>query len=229
MAINIEEIKSFFEQDEGKEFINSIVEKETLGLKNKRDELLGSLKQEKENSKKIFQDLENLRKEKDQIEMEKLTKEGDIDKIKQELYKKHSSELEDLSSQRDQLKTKLHTHVVEQNLTAALVKNGVAAPLLDGAKALLQSKYSTEISEDNNVLVPKIDGINVDEFIAQWSQGDTGKHFISAAKNNGGGSNGANSGGKAEGGITIERSTFNEMSQADRRSFFQKGGKLIDN
>ncbi len=224
-----DEFESYLQSDEGKQIISNFLEKEVSGLKNKKDELLGSLKKEKEERRLLSEKLEALNEEKKQIEIEKLTKEGDVDNIKKELHKKYTSEIERERLEKDSYKTKLYSFVVDQNITEALVKNGVAAPLMEGAKALLTTKYKVEVGDqENGSLSAMIDGRNVNDFISEWSQGDTGKYFVSAANNSGGSSNGANGGGKATGVKTMTREAFSKMSPAQQSDFSIKGGSLVD-
>jgi hypothetical protein len=229
MTINKEDLQEFFKQEEGQNFLNSMIEEKVAGLKNKKDELLGSLKKVKNEKEDLVKQFDDLKKQKEEAEIQRLTKEGDIDKITNELQKKFSSQLEQANAEKELVKRKLNSYVIDQNITATLAKNGVAGPLMEAAKALITTKYSVNIAEENDKLSVKIDGGDINEFISGWSQSDTGKYFVSAANNSGGSSNGASSGGKAEGGKSITRDAFESMSHAARTSFFRKGGQLVDN
>jgi len=207
--------------DEQKEAIQKMIDdavaKETAGLKAKRDELLGKLKETKQGAEQIAA-------EKEAAELALAEKAGNIEAVKKQISDSYGKEKAALEAKLATMQNNLHKLVVEDGLTKALVDAGVAAHYLPAAKALLQTTGKIEIGDD---LTAKIDSDNLSDYVVKWAQGDAGKYFVSAPVNNGGGAKGAN--GMAKGQTkTITREEFNKMDAKDRPSFFTSGGKVTD-
>lgn len=86
----------------------------------------------------------------------------------------------------------LRRHLVDEGLTAAAAKAGVAPHYLDAVKALHAGKATIELKD--GVYVALLDGKPIAEAVSTWAQSDQGKHFVAAPNNTGGGSQGG--GGK---------------------------------
>lgn len=199
------------------QMIADAVAKETDGLKKKRDELLGKLKETKQTAEEIAA-------AKEKAEMELAEKSGNIEAVKKQISESYGKEKAALEAKLAAMQGNLHKLVVDDGLTNALVKAGVAAPLLPAAKALLQTSHKIEIGDD---LTAKIDNDNLSDFVVKWSQGESGKHFVAAPVNNGGGAKGQN--GAAKGDTkTVSRNDFQAMNHVQRSEFAKAGGKVVD-
>lgn len=140
--------------------------------------------------------------------------------------KASKSEIEKLTKSLNEKDGALNKHLVDAGLTAALVKAGVQAPMMDAVKALLQGK--TSIKAENGVYEALIDGKPLAEAVTTWAQSDQGKHFVTAPQNSGGGSQGGGGKGAAK---TMTRAEFDQKTAAADPSlagFFKEGGTLVE-
>ncbi|AEP08897.1 hypothetical protein [Micavibrio aeruginosavorus] len=198
---------------EGKAELQKMIDKETEGLKAKKDELLGEVKKLKDSSKSIQEQLDELKAAKDAAEEEAAAKGGDVEKIKSTLEARHAKEKGDLSAKLADREAKLHKLLVDNGLTEALTKAGVTNPAhLKAAKAMILAENKAEVSDADGAAVATISGKPIQEFVSSFAQGEDGKHFIAATANSGGGAGGSNGGGKAAGGQT--RSAMNHVDKA---------------
>jgi uncharacterized protein YdcH (DUF465 family) len=78
--------------------------------------------------------------------------------------------------------------LVDNGLTEALVKNGIAPQFLSAVKALFAGQ--TQVVTEGDSRAAKIGDKNLTEFVSDWSKTDEGKHFVAAPNNSGGGSSG---------------------------------------
>lgn len=182
---------------EGKAELQKLIDAETKGLKDKNAELLGDVKKLKDASKGVQDQLDELKAAKEAADEEAAAKTGDVEKIKQQLEAKHSKEMNALKEQISAKEGSLHKLLVENGLNEALAKVGVAPQYLEAAKALIQTKNKPEIVDVDGNSTAKIAGKAISDFVTEWSQGDSGKHFVAAQHNSGGGASGAHGTGKA--------------------------------
>ena len=202
--------------DDIQEQIKAAVEEATAGLAAKNKELLAELKEARKG------------KQIDPAEVEKL--ESKIALLETDLSNATKA-LKDGNKAYESLKASLDAEtgftsklLLDNGLTDALVKNGVAAPFLPAVKAMLISQ--AKIEANGNDRVAKIGDKELNEFVKDWATSDDGKNFISAPANAGGGSAGGSSGGT--GGKTVSRSSFDAMSHGERANFVKQGGKVTD-
>lgn len=195
--MTLEELKKELATGVGKELITSMIDDAVSGLKTKNDELLGKLTNAKETNNSITTRLEKIEAERDAQSDKDLEKSGDIEKLRTELEARHAKALEAETDKTTAMQKQLNTHVLGQGLTDALVKAKVAPQLMDAAKALIQSQYEGSIGDNDGKPFAKVDGKAVNDFVTEWSQSDSGKHFISADNNSGGGTQNTNGSGKA--------------------------------
>jgi vacuolar-type H+-ATPase subunit I/STV1 len=214
------EISEVLESEEGKAAIAKAVEEATSGLKTKNDELLGTIKKEKETKKSLEERLDEIEKAKKEAEEEAALKSGDIEKIRESLQQKHSKEVEELTNKLSDRDTRLQKLLIDNGLTDALTKAGVHKDYMDATKALIKANNKAEITEIDGETIAQIDGKPLTEFVSQWSQGDQGKPFIAAAENGGGGANGTNSGGKAN---TAKKKA--DMSVKEKTEYIREHGQ----
>jgi len=183
--------------EEGKAELQKLIDSATTGLKEKNAELLGNQKKLKDDIKAIQEQMDEFKTAKDAAEEEAAKKSGDVEKITANVEKKFQKQLDELTSKLADKDGKLHKLAVDNGLTEALTKAGVAPQYLDAARALIQTKHKAEVGEADGAVIATFDGKPIKDFVSEWSQGDSGKHFIAAPNNSGGGANGANGGGKA--------------------------------
>lgn len=234
MAI-FDKIKKLIDEgkkDEADKVLAEHIANEKTGIEKKNNELLAKLAKQKDEMKKMNERLSAIEEDKRKADEEIAAKSGDIDKIKtqltERLTEKYTKQLEELTNQNKQLNDQLHAHVVGEGLTSALAKAGVAPQYMDAAKALITSTTKIEIDDDNGQPFAKINGEKVTDFISTWAQSDSGKHFVSAKANSGGGSNGTTNGGDAIGGKQMTRSAFEILSPSEKMEFSKSGGTLTD-
>lgn len=198
--------------------IQAIIDEQTKGLKEKNTELLGKLKEKQTYA-------EQLAEAKEKAELDALERAGNVDALKKQIEDKYGKVVADKEAAIKDLNGKLHKLVIEDGLTAALAKAGVAPQFIDAAKALLKNSTQFEIADD---LTAKVGESALSDYVAKWATGEAGKHFIAAPHNAGGGSKGSNGAGKAITGKTVLRADFDQMTQADRTSFIRDGGTVTD-
>lgn len=126
-------------------------------------------------------------------------------KVAEKALKVANTSLEETTASRDAELAANRKLIVDNGLTDALTKANVAPALLDAARALHAS--SVVIKEDNGVRKAVVGGKDLGSYIAEWAQGDQGKHFVAAGNNGGGGAEGGFR-TNANGGKTITRSAY---------------------
>lgn len=202
--------------EEGKAELQKLIDKETEGLKSKNSELLGEIKKQKDSFKSIQDQLDEIKEAKEKAEQEAAEKSGDVEQIKENLQKQHQKELEKIKAELEQKSGLLNQTLIDNGLKSALVKANIAPQHLEAVEALIRMKTKAEITDKDGQAVATLDGVPISEFVEAWSQGDTGKHYIAAPKNEGGGANGSNSGGKA---ATARKA---EMSVKEKTAFIRE-------
>jgi hypothetical protein len=151
-----------------------------------------------------------------------------VDELTEQLgasSKKGQAEIEKLTKQLTEKDGALRKHLVDEGLTAAAIKAGVAPHYLDAVKALHGSKVQVEVKD--GAYVALLDGKPLADGLTTWAQSDHGKHFVSAPANSGGGAQG---GGGSSNGKTIQKSEFDAMKPAARADFIAKnaGVQIVD-
>jgi hypothetical protein len=114
--------------------------------------------------------------------------------------------------------------LLDNGLTDALVKVGVANQFLPAVKAMLGTQAKVIVDGDARKAV--IGDKELSEFVASWATTDEGKHYIAAPGNGGGGASGG--AGNGSGAKVWSRDTFNSKNDVERINFFKAGGKLED-
>lgn len=189
-------------------------ETEITGLKNKNKELIGKLKEaDKVDPAKIAE-----------LEFEIETNKKALVKAEKQLEQTHAK----LSEANDKLTNETgftQSLLIDNGLSGELAKANVAPQFLDAVKALLKPQVSVKIEGDNRKAV--VGDKDLGAYIAEWSQGDSGKHYVAASNNSGGNSNGGtkpvNPNAK-----TITRTAFDAMPTVEHSAFFASGGTITD-
>lgn len=106
----------------------------------------------------------------------------------------------------------LQKFLIDGGLSDALAKAGVAPQFMDAAKALLRQNAQIK-AEDGNYQALMGDKPLVDA-IKEWASSETGKHFVLATRNSGGGAPGSNQGATTK--------AFKDMSSEERTALYRK-------
>jgi hypothetical protein len=116
--------------------------------------------------------------------------------------------------------------LIQDGIKSALLANGVKdEDFIDSltAKFAVAAKVVVEGDERKAVY----DGKPLGDFIKEWAGSDTGKKFVEAPVNGGGGSGGGS--GKGSAPKTMLRSAFEALPTADQSAFIVKeGGTVVD-
>jgi hypothetical protein len=158
--------------------ISAAVEKATEGLAGKNRELLAELKEARKGREIKPEDVEKL--------------ESTIDSLKEQLAesnkakKQSDKDAETAKKALDDERTQTNKLMVDNGLTAELVRHGVTNPVHQkAAKAMLASGVAIDADK-----ALKVGDKALGDFIKEWAGGDEGKHFVSAHEAQGGGSQG---------------------------------------
>ena len=197
------------------EQIKAAVDEATSGLAKKNSELLAELKEARRGKQIDPAELDKLQEKIDGLENQ-LTASQKTIKEQQKAFEQTKAALDSESGFTSKL-------LLDNGLTDALVKAGVAAPFLPAVKAMLSSQAKIAIDGDTRKAV--IGDKDLSTFIAEWATSDDGKHYIAAPQNNGGGASG---GSGSTGQQVVSRSTFDAMSHPERASFAKNGGKVTE-
>lgn len=201
--------------------VQTAIDAEVKGLKDKNKELLGK-------KKDAETERDELQAKLDEAIAEGGKGQADIEKVTKQLTDKHTRELKKAQDAAEASSSKLNKILIDKGLGEALTKAGVAPQYLDAVKALIKTSHKAEVGEVDGDAVASIDGKPVAEFVKSWSQGDQGKHYIAAPTNNGGGATGSD--GKAKGGTgkTMKRSDFDALPPSDKAKTAKEGITLTD-
>lgn len=207
------------------EEIQKKIDDAVAGLKAKNAELLADIKKIKDEKKSIAEALSETESEKKRIEEETALKSGDIEKIKEQLNKKHQNELQKLTEQLANSQNSLNSVMIDGGISDALSKANIAPAFVDAVKALFKTNYKPEVLNENGKVQAVIDGKSIQDFVTEWTQSDNGKHYVLARDNSGGGGEGAK--GNTTGKV-LQRTVFESLSPADKTNHLKSGGKLVD-
>ena len=201
--MDLDGLKELLKTDEGKaevqKLIDDAVTGATGGLRDKNNALINEVKTEREKRREAQSIVDQIKAEKDAVNEAAALKSGDFESIKKAILEKHQTELSALNERLTSKDGQLKSLLIDDGLHTALSKAGVSGAYLDGASALIKSKHKAEVIDDNGRLLASFDGQAVNDFVAEWTGSDTGKHYVTALVNGGGGSNGASGTGGAGG------------------------------
>ena len=176
-----------FDTPEEKTALSAAIAEAVSGLKEKNTELLGDIKRLKRGSEIDPRDVEKIEDENTQLRLELKTVQGAL-KVSESALETATTEL---GSEQSYTKNLL----IENGLSHELAVNGVTNPAhLQGATALLRS--GAEVVTDGEDRTVKVGEISLSDYVKEWAASDTGKNYVAAPVNNGGGAEG---GGKGNG------------------------------
>lgn len=182
------------------------------GLKNKNTELLGRIRKLRETGgSENTGELDRLENELTETQGKLRKAEGDLRTVKRELETANT----ELGTTRQSLQTEQETsrnEFVQNRLTSELTAANVGTQFLEDVTASLSRQ----------VTVKDVDGKRqafvgdkpLGEFVKEWSQGDKGKHYVTAPANGGGG---ANPPGNPQGGAK----KLYEMTEVERAEAYR--------
>ena len=196
--------------------ISEAIEAATGGLVKKNQELLSELKEARKGRAIDPAELDKLQAKIDALEADL----GTAHKTKKEQEKALKLAQDALASESGFTQKLL----LDSGLTEALVKAGVATPMLPAVKAMLGSQAKVIVDGDARKAV--IGDKDLTEFVSAWATTDEGKHFIAAPANGGGGASGG--AGNGSGAKVWTREKFDSASPFERSEFSKAGGKVVD-
>jgi regulator of replication initiation timing len=160
--------------------IQAAIDDAVAGLKAKNTELIGEVKKLRKGQEIDPEDFNRLKEDNDAL-ADKLAETQKAVKAAQTEAEKLKKAYADESGFTQKL-------LVDNGLTEALVKNGIAPQFLSAVKALFAGQ--TQVVTEGDSRSAKIGDKSLTEFVTDWSKTDEGKHFVAAPANSGGGSNG---------------------------------------
>lgn len=196
--------------------ITEAVESATGGLSKKNQELLAELKEARKGKAIDPAELDRLQSKIDSLESDL----GLAHKAKKDQEKLLKQAQESLASESGFTQKLL----LDNGLTDALVKAGVATQFLPAVKAMLGTQ--AKVIADGDARKAVIGDKELSEFVTSWATTDEGKHYISAPANGGGGASGGAGGGSNAKVWTREK--FDASSHFERSEFAKSGGKVVD-
>lgn len=183
----------------------------------KLDELIASIEAMQESQKGLKADLAKAKAKAKGAEIdpeEHAALQTKVEELSNELSKatgNSKKEIDKLTAQLQEKDGALNTYLIEAGLTDALAKSGVKPEFMDASKALL--KAQAVIKAENGQYQALIGEKPLADAIKEWAVSETGKHFVAAPANSGGGSQGGggNGGNQNKGkidGTTAERAAY---------------------
>jgi len=201
-------------EEELKAKIDEAVEAATGGLAKKNQELLTELKEARKGRAIDPAELDRLQSKIDALEVDL----GNANKSSKEQAKLLKQAQDALASESGFTQKLL----LDNGLTDALVKVGVANQFLPAVKAMFGTQAKIIVDGDARKAV--IGDKELSEFVSSWATSDEGKHYIAAPGNGGGGaSGGAGNGSNAK---VWTRERFDAASHFERSEFAKAGGKV---
>ncbi len=183
----------------------------------KLDELIASIEAMQESQKGLKADLAKAKAKAKGAEIdpeEHAALQTKVEELSNELSKatgNSKKEIDKLTAQLQEKDGALNTYLIEAGLTDALAKSGVKPEFMDASKALL--KAQAVIKAENGQYQALIGEKPLADAIKEWAVSETGKHFVAAPANSGGGSQGGggNGGNQNKGkidGTAAERAAY---------------------
>jgi hypothetical protein len=201
-------------EEELKAKIDEAIESATGGLVKKNQELLAELKEARKGRTIDPAELDKLQTKIDALEAD-LSAAAKAKKDAEKVVKQAQDALASETGFTQKL-------LLDNGLTEALVKAGVATQFLPAVKAMLGTQAKVIVDGDARKAV--IGDKELTEFVASWASTDEGKHYIAAPGNGGGGASGG--AGNGSGAKVWTREKFEASSQFERSEFAKAGGKV---
>ena len=201
-------------EEELKAKIDEAIESATGGLAKKNQELLAELKEARKGKAIDPAEIDRLQSKIDALEVDL----GTAAKAKKDQEKALKLAQDALASESGFTQRLL----LDNGLTEALVKAGVATQFLPAVKAMLGTQ--AKIVADGDSRKAFIGDKELSEFVSAWATTDDGKHYIAAPGNGGGGASGGSN--NSSGAKVWTRERFDAASHFERSEFAKAGGKV---
>lgn len=201
-------------EEELKAKIDEAIESATGGLAKKNQELLAELKEARKGKAIDPAEIDRLQSKIDALEVDL----GTAAKAKKDQEKALKLAQDALASESGFTQRLL----LDNGLTEALVKAGVATQFLPAVKAMLGTQ--AKIVADGDSRKAFIGDKELSEFVSSWATSDDGKHYIAAPGNGGGGASGGSN--NSSGAKVWTRERFDAASHFERSEFAKAGGKV---
>lgn len=203
-------------EEDFKAKIAEAIEEATTGLSKKNQELIAELREAKKGKAIDPAELDRLQSKIDSLEAD-LSGAQKASKDQAKLLKQAQDALVSESGFTQKL-------LLDNGLTEALVKAGVASQFLPAVKAMFGTQ--AKIVAEGDVRKALIGDKDLTEFVSSWATSDEGKHYISAPANGGGGASGGTGGSSGQKVWTREK--FDASSHFERSEFAKAGGKVME-
>lgn len=194
------------------------------GLKAKRDELMDEVKTLRAELRKS--------KEIDPAEVTKLEEENDrlkADLAKAQKEAKDAAKTAETATKALEAETSFTAKLlIDDGIKSALIAAGVKDPDYIDALAVKFASGASVVTEGDARKAMIGDKAAADA-IKEWAASDTGKKFIAAPVNSGGGAGGSGNGGGS--GKTMARAEYDKLAVSDPasvRQFIKDGGQIIN-
>lgn len=211
---------------DGDRTIARAVDERTRGLVAKRDQLLDETKKLKSRLSAYDgvdpDEYRRLKQAADKLQTEQAEVEGDWQRLRENLEQRHTEEVNRASKALEEERGFTRRLLVDQGLTQALMNQGVAQPLIAGAKALLagHADIVAEGSGRKAVIKTDIGTLDLDTYVAEWVQTPEGKAYVGAPRSAGGGAHETNGKG---GERRLRRRDLS--SDAEKARFIRENGR----
>lgn len=202
------------------EEIQAMIDDAVAGLKTKNDELIAD-------NKRLKTDLRKTQ----EVKPEDLAAlESENEKLRADLSAAQKAAKE-ATTAADKATKALETEqgftqklIIQDGLKSALIEHGVNDPdFIDTLSAKFAGAASIKVDGDQRSAM--IGDKALGDYIKEWAGSDSGKKFVAAPINSGGGAPG---GGANNGGKSVTRTAFDGMDPAQRMAFVKDGGKVSE-
>lgn len=207
--------------------IEEYAEEKAKGLKDKNSELLGEVKDLKGKVKKASETQTELQQKLDDAEESLGQQNKDVQAQIDQATKPFKRDLEKAQQNAADATGRLSKLTIAREMSSALTKAKIAGPMQDAVRALIQADHKVEVVDKDGNQVVQIDGKDASAFVTEWAGTDTGKNFIAASGNGGGGAQGAGSGGTSGGKQKMLRTDFEALSPVEQGAAV-KSHQIVD-
>lgn len=196
--------------------LDEILNKEVEGLKNKRDELLGKLKDYQAQTEQVKSEAEKAKEE-------ALKKSGDIEELKAFYDKKQKEIEENYSSQLAQMKDAIKERDKQE------VINKIVGDFVDSETGSFMLKNLVEVEDGSQKFKDFSGNIvadNLEDFRKWMNTNPHMAHFVRGTNATGGNASGSKVASNSR--TEMSRKQFDSLEPAERMKFIKEGGKTYD-
>jgi hypothetical protein len=184
----------------------------------------------------LFADFEDLKVSTEELRAASEEKDRKLEKLAKERMASEKLLADALSGE----KMAVARLVLDNGLTAELMRANVKPSLIPAAKALIREKGILSIESEGDirkaVATMKLDGkesrMELGAYVAQFAASDEGKEFVQAAANAGSGASGASDAREARGageatGKTMKEDAFAALAPKEKARFIAEAGTVL--